>query len=64
MVCSGGLAGLQLVDHAPEAVGFAALDDPGWAIKGGVGLLKSEGNRLGGNDWLTAKDGLTPADRQ
>ena len=35
-------AGLQPVDHVPDAVGFAALDDLEWGgvIEGGVGGLE------------------------
>ena len=46
---SGGLAGFQLVNHAPNAVGLAALDDleRGGAVKGGVGVFESGANRFG-----------------
>jgi len=49
---SGRLAGFQLVNHAPNAVSLAALDDleRGGAVKGGVGVLKPGANRLGRNE--------------
>ena len=43
---SGGLTGFQLVNHAPNAVGLAALDDleRGGAVKGGVRVFEPGAN--------------------
>ena len=49
---SGGLAGFQLVNHAPNAVRFVALDDlkGGRAVEVRVGLFEPGADGLGGNE--------------